>query len=73
MAAPTTTWAVTGIEHPALRGVNEDCAECLALVDSAITHAAVTGSTGATMAREGAGGKDRHSATVARAVAVVER
>lgn len=73
MAAPTTTWAVTEIEHPALRGVRENCVECLDLADRAITHATVTGSKGATMVLEPSAGRPRHSATVARAVAVLTR
>jgi hypothetical protein len=74
VATRPTTWAVTRIEHPALRGVREDCADCLALTDSAITHAGATGSSGCTYSddRTRTGGQ-LHSVTVARVIQVVTR
>lgn len=63
---PDLTWAVTKLEHPALRDVSDVCDRCLAHVDSAIAHARVTGSVGATY------GDGTHSVTVARVHALVE-
>lgn len=72
---PKTTWAVTAVTHT-------DCAVCLQQAVSAITIARVTGSTGATSSvdhREPAPSWDvpghvvvDHSATVTRAIAVLE-
>lgn len=59
-------FGVTTIAHPALRDVREDCADCLALVESAAVHARVTGSVGATYEDGG------HSATVARLITVID-
>lgn len=74
MAAPMTQWAVTAIAHPALRGVREDCPDCLALADLAITMARVTGSTGGTDTDSRSGSLiSPHSVTVARAITVIER
>lgn len=68
---PDLTWAVTKLEHPALRDVREEpCDLCLAHVDSAIAHARVTGSVGATYGVTGSGGD--HGVTVARVHALVE-
>lgn len=72
MAAAPTTWAVTALAHPGTLGVSEDCAECLALAETAITNATVTGSRGATYGTR-TGDQPEHSATVARALAVLSR
>lgn len=67
MTAPITTWAVTKLAHPAVRDFRPECADCIALTETAITHAAVTGSVGATCS------EGEHSVTVARAHAVYDR
>lgn len=72
MAAPVQTWAVTAIAHPALRDVREDCQDCLALADAAVTDARITGSTGATHIVRHVDGTE-HSATVARAITTLVR
>ena len=71
MTAPDALWAVTKIAHPALRDVRPDCEHCLALTETAISHAAVTGSVGATYSEPKDG--EEHSVTVARAVTAVVR
>jgi hypothetical protein len=58
-------FAVVAIEHPGLRDVREDCAECLACAESAAIVARVTGSRGSTYDDRG------HSATVKRAIRVI--
>lgn len=67
MTAPASLWAVTAVAHPALRDVRGNCDACLALTEAAISHAAATGSVGATYAER------EHSVTVARAVTAVAR
>ncbi len=54
--APGGAW-IARTEH-------EHCKECTALIDPAIAHARVTGSTGATCAVEQWLTESRHSATV---------
>lgn len=68
-----SVWAVTKLAHPAVRDYRDDCPECLALVDQAISHAQATGSKGATYGVGAAEQADNHSATVARALQVVFR
>lgn len=68
MSTTEQSWAVTEVAHPALRDVREKvCADCLALAESAVTYAAVTGSRGGSYDSAG------HSATVTRALAVIVR
>lgn len=57
---PARMWAVTGLQHPAVRDWRPVCEECLALTDDAITDARITGSVGATRVERG------HSVTVSR-------
>jgi hypothetical protein len=71
MTAPNRLWAVTKIAHPALRDVREDCPHCLALTETAISHAAATGSTGATFVESK--GDSEHSVTVTSCIQVVVR
>lgn len=68
MTAPASLWAITDVSHPALRGVSDDCDECLALANDAISHAKATGSTGSSYSIKGG-----HSVTVTRAIAAVAR
>lgn len=63
-----SVWAVTEIAHPALRGVSEDCEKCLSLTQSAVTHARVTGSVGATYEVVDTTDGETHSVTVTRAI-----
>lgn len=68
MTAPLTTWAVTKMNHPGTIGISDDCADCLAITDTAIDHARVTASVGCTYG-DGRG----HEVTVARVHAVHTR
>jgi hypothetical protein len=71
MAAEPQQWAVTKLEHPAVRDWREVCAVCVRQVEPAITYARVTGSVGSTYSTQDPDGMV-HSATVARAIFVVE-
>ena len=68
--ADAAVWAVTELEHPAVRDYRRACPKCLALIESAIVNARVTGSRGATFTRADSRG-EAHSATVARTHGVV--
>ena len=72
----TVMWAITAVEHPALRGVRDDCEHCLALAPQAVSIARATGSTGARATDQRRRNGDgvlvaEHSATVTRIIAVL--
>lgn len=70
----TSSWALTEVGHPVLRGVNEtECEKCVALAEEAVTMARVMGSVGATAQSALADGTVEHSATVVRAISFITR
>jgi len=67
----TSTFAITKIAHPGLRGYSVDCDDCLALGEEAAIMARASGSVGATYNVTSPGGLV-HSATVARVIGMVK-
>jgi hypothetical protein len=66
-----TKWAVIDLEHPEIFEWRGPCDECLALASAAIIDARSTGSVGSTRITSHSG-KKTHSATVRRAIDVIE-